>query len=76
MAIALSFGLCCLAETNQGGVARMKQNKYDDKEFFSSYSRMPRSLGGLDAAGEWSTLRGMLPDLEGKRVLDLGCGFG
>lgn len=54
----------------------MKQNKYDDKEFFSSYSRMPRSLGGLDAAGEWSTLRGMLPDLEGKRVLDLGCGFG
>ena len=30
----------------------------------------------LAAAGEWHVLRRMLPPFEGKRVLDLGCGFG
>ncbi|WP_109700452.1 class I SAM-dependent methyltransferase [Chitinophaga deserti] len=54
----------------------MQQNKYDDPEFFLQYSRMPRSTQGLNAAGEWSVLRKMLPPLEGKTVLDLGCGFG
>ncbi|SEO01703.1 bifunctional 2-polyprenyl-6-hydroxyphenol methylase/3-demethylubiquinol 3-O-methyltransferase UbiG [Paenibacillus sp. OV219] len=54
----------------------MKQNKYDDSSFFAKYSQMPRSIGGLEAAGEWSTFRAMLPDLRGVRVLDLGCGFG
>lgn len=54
----------------------MKQNKYDDQGFFDQYSQMARSVGGLDAAGEWPVLRKMLPDLQGKRVLDLGCGYG
>ena len=54
----------------------MKENKYDDASFFEKYSRFPRSVGGLDAAGEWPALQGMLPDFTGKRVLDLGCGFG
>ncbi|CAI6083783.1 class I SAM-dependent methyltransferase [Cohnella sp. JJ-181] len=54
----------------------MKQNKYDDERFFENYSRMPRSVGGLGAAGEWSELRTMLPELAGKRLLDLGCGYG
>lgn len=54
----------------------MPQNKYDDPAFFAAYSAMPRSTGGLEAALEWPVLRAMLPDLGGKRVLDLGCGFG
>lgn len=54
----------------------MKQNKYDDLGFFEKYSEMPRSVGGLNAAGEWPVLRAMLPALRDKRVLDLGCGFG
>ncbi|AJS57977.1 class I SAM-dependent methyltransferase [Paenibacillus sp. IHBB 10380] len=54
----------------------MKQNKYDDSEFFANYSQMPRSIGGLNAAGEWQELRAMLPELRDKKVLDLGCGFG
>lgn len=54
----------------------MKENKYDDKTFFEQYSRMDRSVGGLKAAGEWHMLEKMLPDFTGKRVLDLGCGFG
>ncbi|MBD2868775.1 class I SAM-dependent methyltransferase [Paenibacillus arenilitoris] len=54
----------------------MQQNKYDDSAFFANYSRMPRSTGGLDAAGEWEDFRALLPDLRGAKVLDLGCGFG
>ena len=54
----------------------MKENTYDDGTFFAQYSRFPRSVQGLSAAGEWHALREMLPDFTGKRVLDLGCGFG
>ncbi|WP_440962115.1 class I SAM-dependent methyltransferase [Paenibacillus nitricinens] len=54
----------------------MKQNKYDDTNFFSAYKQMPRSIGGLKAAGEWHVLQPLIPDLHNKSVLDLGCGFG
>jgi len=54
----------------------MKQNKYDDASFFTKYSQMLRSLGGLNAAGEWPAFRALLPELRDKSVLDLGCGFG
>ncbi|MGL4449965.1 MAG: class I SAM-dependent methyltransferase [Sarcina sp.] len=52
------------------------ENKYDDEIFFEKYSEMPRSINGLKSAGEWETLKNMIPNLEGKKVLDLGCGFG
>ncbi len=54
----------------------MKQNKYDDAVFFDKYSKMDRSVKGLEGAGEWKTLEAMLPDFQDKRVLDLGCGYG
>ena len=54
----------------------MTQNIYDDEGFFREYSRLPRSVAGLDAAPEWSALRALLPDLDGLTVVDLGCGFG
>lgn len=54
----------------------MKQNKYNDEAFFNKYSKMDRSIGGLDSAGEWHILKTMLPDFKDKRVLDIGCGFG
>lgn len=54
----------------------MKQNKYDDNTFFEKYSNMDRSKKGLEGAGEWYQLKKLLPDFQGKRVLDLGCGFG
>ena len=54
----------------------MKENKYDDPEFFDAYARMDRSERGLEAAGEWPALRRLLPDLRGRVVLDLGCGYG
>jgi SAM-dependent methyltransferase len=52
------------------------QNIYDEEEFFSAYSSLRRSIEGLDGAPEWPTLRSMLPDMAGLRVVDLGCGFG
>jgi SAM-dependent methyltransferase len=54
----------------------MKQNKYDDVNFFSAYTKMPRSVKGLEGAGEWHVLKELLPELRNKSVLDLGCGFG
>lgn len=54
----------------------MKQNKYDDSSFFTKYSQMNRSVHGLAGAGEWAELEKLLPDFNGRRVLDLGCGYG
>ena len=54
----------------------MAQNIYDNDDFFEGYSRLLRSVEGLNGAPEWPALRAQLPDLKGRRVLDLGCGFG
>lgn len=54
----------------------MTQNIYDNPDFFEGYSRLGRSVEGLDGAAEWPALRALLPDLRGLRLLDLGCGFG
>lgn len=51
-------------------------NEYDKEEFFVEYSKMPRSREGLKAAGEWQQLKPLFPPLQGKDVLDLGCGYG
>lgn len=37
---------------------------------------MSRSQQGLAGAGEWETLKKLLPDFKDRRVLDLGCGYG
>lgn len=52
------------------------KNEYDNSEFFSRYAQMPRSREGLSAAGEWHQLRPLFPELLGRSVLDLGCGYG
>lgn len=51
-------------------------NEYDNEKFFNQYAQMPRSKEGLSAAGEWHQFKQMIPSLVGKRVLDLGCGYG
>ncbi|CAO3654455.1 unnamed protein product [Mucor hiemalis] len=52
-------------------------SEYDDnKDFFKKYSEINRSKEGLKGASEWHELKNMLPDFHGKRVLDLGCGYG
>ena len=52
------------------------KNEYDNERFFEEYAQMPRSRDGLAAAGEWHQLKPLFPPLQGKTVLDLGCGYG
>lgn len=47
----------------------MKQNKYDDLGFFENYNQLPRSIKGLEGAGEWGAFRSMFPELRDKRCL-------
>ena len=51
-------------------------NEYDNEKFFEEYAQMSRSKYGLEAAGEWHQLKPLFPTLQGKSVLDLGCGYG
>ncbi len=51
-------------------------NVYDNEIFFYQYAGMSRSIKGLTGAGEWHQLKPLFPPLQGKRVLDLGCGYG
>lgn len=52
------------------------ENEYDNEKFFEEYSKMSRSKNGLICAGEWHQLKPLFPPLQGKQVLDLGCGYG
>jgi ubiquinone/menaquinone biosynthesis C-methylase UbiE len=54
----------------------MTQNIYDNPEFFEGYAKLGRSVEGLAGAPEWPSLREMLPEMGGARVVDLGCGYG
>lgn len=54
----------------------MKQNIYDDPEFFAGYANLRDGEKGLNSVLEGPALASLLPDPGGKRVLDLGCGFG
>ena len=51
-------------------------NQYDNPEFFAAYAQMSRSRFGLEGAGEWHQLEPLFPEMAGKTVLDLGCGYG
>lgn len=53
-----------------------KQNIYDNETFFEGYKELRNRKVNANVLFEIPTLLSMLPDLKGKRVLDLGCGFG
>ena len=56
----------------------MKQNIYDNKTFSDEYDKMRKDDKGINANDviEIPIFRKMLPDLENKSILDLGCGYG
>jgi len=52
------------------------QNIYDNPVFFEGYSALRKKDGNLNDLLEQPAMAGLLPDLSGKSVLDLGCGYG
>lgn len=53
-----------------------KQNIYDNEIFFEGYKKIRDSEVNANNLFEIPALFSMMPDLNGKKVLDLGCGFG
>lgn len=52
------------------------QNIYDNQEFFDEYKKLRESSNNCNVLEEKPALFALLPDLQGKSVLDLGCGYG
>jgi ubiquinone/menaquinone biosynthesis C-methylase UbiE len=52
------------------------QNIYDDPEFFAGYQEMRAAARGLHETTIRPALPDLLPELRGRRVVDLGCGDG
>ena len=53
-----------------------KQNIFDNPIFFEGYKNIRENAINANNLFEIPALFSMMPDLKGKRVLDLGCGFG
>ncbi|MCR8850332.1 class I SAM-dependent methyltransferase [Rossellomorea sp. SC111] len=54
----------------------MKQNIYDNPTFFEGYMKLRDSKMTYNDFLEQPAMKDALPDLKGKRVMDLGCGTG
>lgn len=52
------------------------QNIYDDPAFFAGYSSLERFGAGWERAMEHADLLALLPAVDNRRALDLGCGAG
>ena len=53
-----------------------RQNIFDNETFFSGYKALRDSDCNANDLIEQPAMRKLLPDLNGKSVLDLGCGYG
>lgn len=53
-----------------------RQNIFDEDVFFAGYRKIREKDGNANELFEIPALLSILPDLNGKRVLDLGCGYG
>lgn len=53
-----------------------KQNVYDNDKFFENFRSSRMNDVNFNDCIETPILFGMLPDLHGKKVLDIGCGMG
>lgn len=52
------------------------QNIYDNEIFFEGYKQLRNNENNYNNLQEKPSIRSLLPELKGKTVLDLGCGFG
>lgn len=53
-----------------------KQNIYDNEDFFENFKKIRSSEVNFNNCIETPILLAMLPDLQGKTILDIGCGMG
>ncbi len=53
-----------------------KQNIYDNEIFFESFKNIRSNKINFNDCIETPILLAMIPELHGKRVLDIGCGMG
>ena len=53
-----------------------KQNIFDNEIFFNGYKKLREREVNANNLFEIPALLSMMPDLHGKKILDLGCGFG
>lgn len=54
----------------------MKKSVYDTENFFELYQKLRSNPISLNNIVEKPTMLSLLPDLQGKKLLDLGCGTG
>lgn len=59
-----------------GNTMKNIQNIYDNSEFFASYKALRQNNDGFNDMIEQPAIRSLLPALQGKDILDIGCGFG
>ena len=53
-----------------------KQNIYDNEQFFENFKKIRKTEINFNDCIETPILLEMLPELTGKRILDIGCGMG
>lgn len=53
-----------------------KQNIYDNETFFDNFKSIRENHANFNELLETPVMLEMLPDLHGKRILDIGCGMG
>lgn len=53
-----------------------KQNVYDNQVFFDAFKKIRENETNFNDVIETPIITKMLPDLSGKKVLDIGCGMG
>ena len=53
-----------------------EQNMYDNEVFFKGYKQLRETDLNYNVQLEQPAMTKLLPDISGKTVLDLGCGFG
>lgn len=54
----------------------MKQSIFDNDTFFAHYQALRTEKGNYNECLEQPAMRKLLPEIVGKRILDLGCGCG
>lgn len=54
----------------------MNQNIFDNQVFFEKYRELRKKEYNYNSLVEQPAMKALLPDLKGKTVLDLGCGYG